>query len=218
MNEKLYAKRETVRTDAGDEIDIPVVSSFSSHQKLYRELRLAGKSHEDAEAAYEDERQTAHYESFLIIARNDGKLIKVPHYSDDPEIQTAYESLRAAGESHNSADMTITRQGPSIGLCDTTLLRSSLLYNQYDDSDDVGKLIKKRAKEAGISTTGKFYHPGLACSLGDPTALVGSIDDIKYRAKERGWSCDVKEGNLKLGIPADLSRNISQQVPAATKG
>lgn len=108
----------------------------------------------------------------------------------------------------------------SIGVCDTTLCRDSLKtrYDFDDQTDFRGELYAKKAKAAGVSTTGKWYHPGLAREVGDPEAWVGSMDDIKKVCTRRGWTYTVKGGEICIGIPADLSKPIAEQTAVSKVG
>jgi len=101
----------------------------------------------------------------------------------------------------------------SIGICDTNLLRDSLKsrYDFDDKSDDRGPLYAAKAKAAGVDTTGRWYHPGLAVELGDPMAWVGSMDEIKERCKLRGWEYSIVDGEIRIGIPSDLSKPLVDQ-------
>lgn len=82
----------------------------------------------------------------------------------------------------------------------------------FDDPREIrGELLRKNARKAGISTAGKWYDPSLALEVGDPMALVGSIEDIKEVCKLRGWNTRMVDGELKVEIPADLSKNAKEQ-------
>lgn len=101
----------------------------------------------------------------------------------------------------------------SIGLCNTNMLRSARQsIESFDDPNEFrGERLRQNAKAAGISTAGKWYDPSLALYVGDPTALVGSIEDIKDVCKMRGWTTKMVEGELKIEIPADLSKTPREQ-------
>lgn len=107
----------------------------------------------------------------------------------------------------------------SIGLCNTNMMKHALRsVDIFDDpTDPTGQILMKKAKAAGISTAGKWYDPSLALEVGDPHALVGSMEDIKEVCKMRGWTSKIEDGNLKLGVPADLSKTPMQQFGAATR-
>lgn len=101
-----------------------------------------------------------------------------------------------------------------IGLCDTAMLRSAYkTRDSFDDPTDQKRteLYRKKAAEAGVSTTGKWYHPGLAVELGDPKAWVGSISDIMDVCKMRGWEASYSEGELKIKQNGDLSMSLKEQ-------
>src|SRR5690349_6003192 len=117
MDEKLYAKREVIKV-GGREVEIPVISTHPEHQAPYREARQEGVAHEEAERYADNKWQTRWYAEWVIIYDQDGKHMQVPRYSQDKDVQEYYQYLRAIGESHNSADMAISRRGPLIGLCD----------------------------------------------------------------------------------------------------
>jgi len=212
MDEKLYSKRRVIFID-GREREVPVVHNNPEYQKVYEEYRQAGHVHSEALFAAHDASQTKYYEHFVVVARHDGRLIKIPVYSHDPDIQGKYKRLRQMGESHNSADMVVTGQSPGLGLTDTALLKYDLLHNQFShkDSQARGDALAEEARKLGISTTGKFYHPGIAAKWGDPEAWVGSIDDIKDVCKRRKWTFDISEGEMKIGVRADLGKPLEKQ-------
>lgn len=103
----------------------------------------------------------------------------------------------------------------SIGICDTSLARDALHTRaQFDKtSDDRGPLYERLAKQAGIDTTGKWYHPPLARFLGDPEAWVGSMDDIKQRCLGRGWKFSIKDGNIHIEARVDMTKPVAEQTP-----
>lgn len=216
MDEKLYRCREVVKSLLnGRELEIPVISQHPEHQKHYRALRAQGHTHAEAETIADDLWQTRWYEEFVVVADRNGAFIRIPVYSKDKKIQAAYQYLRQMGESHNSADMTITRQGPRIGLCDTTLLRTPIMHgNQFLRNPQGGEIARKKAEAAGVSTTGKFYHPGIATELYDPEAWVGSISDIQDVCKRRGWNFKYQDGEMKIQATADFSQDIPKQYRA----
>lgn len=214
MNEKLYSKRTSVRLDNGMEIEIPVITNNKDRQELYASYRQRGMPHGDAETLVEDDRQTQFYTNFVAVARHDGIFIKIPVYSDDPEKQQKYAHLRQMGESHNSAEAAIEKGSPLIGLCDTNLLKYDLLHNQFaakKNDDERGDALAEKARSMGISTKGKFYHPGIAAEYGDPRAWVGSIGDIQQVCKDRGWDFNIRDNNMQIGVKADMSKTLAQQ-------
>jgi len=105
----------------------------------------------------------------------------------------------------------------AIGLCDTHMLRDALGSRAELDRKgdrDRSDLYARKAKEAGVSTTGKWYHPGLALEVGDPMAWVGSISDIKEVCKQRGWNTKYEDGEIKIEMPADLGLTPKEQFGA----
>ncbi len=101
-----------------------------------------------------------------------------------------------------------------IGLCDTHMLRDAYKTREsFDDPHDQKRteIYRKKAEAAGVSTTGKWYHPGLAVELGDPMAWVGSISDIKDVCKMRGWDVTYSEGELKIKHNVDMSKTLKEQ-------
>lgn len=219
MDERLYPKHQTIRIDDADVL-VPVVSNNPDRQELYSNYRQSGLTHADAESLVEDIRQTQYYEKFVGVVRHDGRLIQIPIYSEDQAIQKKYMTLRQIGESHNSADMAITGKGPGLGLTDSVLLSYDLLHNQFSAplEDLRGDALAKEAKQRGISTTGKFYHPMLATHFGDAEAWVGSIDEIKQRCKRLGWECSIKGGELEIIQKADINKKVAEQFTATPVG
>jgi len=65
-------------------------------------------------------------------------------------------------------------------------------------------LLRKRylamAKRAGVSLSGKCYDPQLASYPGDPTAWVGSPDDVKRVCQHKGLGCT---GDVNVPLPDD---------------
>lgn len=101
----------------------------------------------------------------------------------------------------------------SIGLCDTTMLKTTLkTRDMLDEKGDTrSEIVTKMAKESGISTAGKWYDPSLALYVGDPMAWVGSIDDIKQVCKVRGWDYKMVDGHIQVIINADIKRDLREQ-------
>jgi len=213
MNEKLYSKKSCVRLDDGTEIEIPVITNNKDRQELYAHYRASGIAHDEAERIVEDDRQTQYFMEFVMVARHDGVFIKIPVVYAD-ERQDKYKMLRQIGESHNSAESAISKSSATIGLCDTNLLKYDLLHNQFaakKNDDQRGDALAESARKAGISIQGKFYHPGLAVEYGDKRAWVGSISDIKQVCKDRNWDFAIRDGNMQIGVKADLSKSLAQQ-------
>lgn len=100
-----------------------------------------------------------------------------------------------------------------IGLCNTTLCKSALQTRKdFDDpTNSAVRVYEKKAKAAGVSTTGKFYLGSLATEFADPKAWFSDLDDIKSRCKEMGWECKIEDGDLKVNIPIDPSKPMNQQ-------
>lgn len=104
--------------------------------------------------------------------------------------------------------------GASIGLCDTNWWRSVRnTVNDFDDPTyDFKDVLEANLKKAGVSKQGKVYMPNLAMYLGDPEAMIGGIDDIKDLCKRRGWIFNgIKDGNVDVKIPADMSKDLADQ-------
>lgn len=135
------------------------------------------------------------------------------------------ETLQSMDEHEKGIDIPTCRKGcdspmeplvgmASIGLCDTTWWRDVRHTRDELDKrgDDRGKLFAKKAKEAGISTTGKVYMPNLAVELGDPEAWVGSQEDVQRVCQRRGWKYNgVKDGCYSIEKHLDLSKDIKDQ-------
>lgn len=216
MNEKLYAKKMVIVIN-GRDVEIPVVHNNPVYQQIYIDFRQALFPHAEAEYEAENASQTKLYDEFVMVVRHDGRFIKIPAaYSADPEVQERYKTLRQMGETHNGADLVITKAHPGLGLTDTSLLKYDLIHNQFSAKRDNvrGDIMAAEAKKLGISITGKFYHPGLASKFADPEAWVGSIDDIRQVCKRRGHDFSIQEGIMKIGIKADMSKTLEQQFAA----
>jgi hypothetical protein len=112
-----------------------------------------------------------------------------------PDIATAPAPVRehflkvlALGYGERWATMVALQQPPGVSGVDRTFQEGHLDGNWLD------KLPKKQAqrmireaKEAGISTAGKFYFSGIADKRGarDPKAWVSSRDDVLQVCKDR---------------------------------
>ena len=105
-----------------------------------------------------------------------------------------------------------------IGICDTSMLRDARKSReQFDEKTEKKRndLYEKKAKAAGVSTTGKWYHPGLALEVGDPMAWVGSIQDIIEVCRIRGWDYKYEEGELKIIQKMEFGKTVKESVESA---
>ncbi|HUU84203.1 MAG TPA: hypothetical protein VM243_11935 [Phycisphaerae bacterium] len=109
--------------------------------------------------------------------------------SDNPAVQARYEQMRAAGESHNIAEMLATRQAPR-SVTDREFLSGECSGNQFVGDEKTGNRYRAIAEAAGVSVTGKVYKGSLARFPGDPKAWVNGRGDVKRRCIEENWSCD----------------------------
>lgn len=96
-----------------------------------------------------------------------------------------YEELVAKGVSPKLAEIFATAQPPGTGVTDKSFFEGRL--NGHAVPDKFKALDYALAKKAGISTSGKLYHSGIADSRGpqDPEAWVSGLDDLKRVIKKR---------------------------------
>jgi hypothetical protein len=119
--------------------------------------------------------------------------------SDDPEVQSAYEAMVAAGESHSIAELLALRTFPGIKGTDAVFMEGRKLDgSQFQGQDLVASHHLKKARDAGVNPVGKHYLGGLADHPGDPRAWVSGLGDVRRVCEERGWSCD---GAVKVDAP-----------------
>ena len=109
--------------------------------------------------------------------------------SDNPEVQAHYESMIAAGESHNIAKMCATRIVPST-VTDREFNVGRHNNNQFENCPGLGNYYKRLAEKAGVSVNGKYYVHGLGDYPGDPKAWCSGRGDVLARAKEKNLKLD----------------------------
>lgn len=112
-----------------------------------------------------------------------------PVVSTNPIIQSRYNAMRDAGESHNMADMLAHRKGPSL-VTDTSWWRGYHNGAQFENCPHIGTMRKNAAEHQGVSVNGKVYLGQLAEFPNDPRAWVCGRSDIKRICEERGWGCE----------------------------
>lgn len=108
-----------------------------------------------------------------------------PGVSHDTRIQNRYVELRMNGQSHNMAEVLATRSFPGTRT-DREFQLGRCNGNQFEDTPARGNWYRQAAESRGVSTTGKFYHDGLAQYPGDPLAWVSDRSDVLRVARERG--------------------------------
>ncbi len=113
----------------------------------------------------------------------------MPIISDNPEVQRRYMEMRAAGESHNIAELLATQEVPFIMTDSEYLKGMSCNGSQFEKTPHIGDFYKAEAEKAGVSTTGKVYLSGLADRPGDPKAWISGRGDVQRVCEERGMSC-----------------------------
>lgn len=103
-------------------------------------------------------------------------------------------AARAAFEARTRrrlADMLASGRPPRGKTDDTFLaIQDNCNGKQFERQPGVGDLYRRRARAAGVSTTGKVYLSALAEYPGDPHAWVAGRGDVRRRCEERGWGCD----------------------------
>jgi hypothetical protein len=131
--------------------------------------------------------------------------------SANPEIQNAYDAMRAAGESHALAEMLALRTFPGVRGLDSDFNKGRCNGEQFANCPALGDHFRRVAEGAGVSTTGKTYLRGLAEYPGDPAAWVSGTSDVLRVARERGLRV---EGAVDYTPPAP-ARGPDPDVPVA---
>lgn len=110
-----------------------------------------------------------------------------------------YAQAISNGCSPRLADMLASRTFPGTKGLDRNFMQGRKLDgSQFEGVPLVGEHHLRMAREAGVSTTGKYYSGGLARYPGDPEAWVDSLHDVKKICETRGWECD---GAIKVESP-----------------
>jgi hypothetical protein len=83
---------------------------------------------------------------------------------------------------------------PIVKTTNTFLAKNGQLGGDQFRNPAVREFMLQRAREAGVSTDGKFYEPRIADSPGDPRAWIEGPDDVRRVAEERNLTItgDVK--------------------------
>lgn len=117
---------------------------------------------------------------------------KWPIVSSVPHIQQKYEDMRAAGESHNIADMLAHQKGPQLET--DTMFSRGFAIDPFGCNPEplTVETYLGEARRAGVSTTCKRYMSSLAAYPGDPEAWVDSKGDVRRVCEKRGWGCEGK--------------------------
>lgn len=138
-----------------------------------------------------------------------------PTVSDDPAVQSRYESLRREGQEHTFATVCVSRQSPTTRGLDRSFVQGR---NGYDDGLNDSQIRERyyaAARKAGISTSGKFYVHGLADHQCDPNGWVSSLDEVRAKCVASGKSCEgavnyqAPEGKPQRGVR--LAEHIVQE-------
>lgn len=114
-----------------------------------------------------------------------------PVISEDGDVQLRYLAMRAAGQSHNMAEVLALGAFPGVHGTDAAFMKGRKLGgSQFDNVPPrVGREYLAKAKSAGVNPAGKYYMGSLAREPGDPQAWISGTDDIKRVVRDRGWSC-----------------------------
>jgi hypothetical protein len=111
-----------------------------------------------------------------------------PVVSDDWSAQVHYWLMRIGGESHNMAEMLATRSFPALKT-DAIFQIGRCNGNQFEKQPWLGNYYRKKAAQAGVNTTGKYYSRALADFPGDPTAWVSDRHDVLRVCQQKGFKC-----------------------------
>lgn len=116
-------------------------------------------------------------------------IAELPIVSADPATQARYEELRANGESHSFAEILACKAFPGLKT-DSVWNEGRCNGNQFETCQPRGDWYRRKAEEAGVSTTGKTYLSSLAEFPGDPKAWVSDRGDVLRVAKEKGFRAE----------------------------
>jgi hypothetical protein len=137
-----------------------------------------------------------------------------------PTVQEFYRDMVRKGESPRFAAMCAMRSAPLTRYSDKTFnkQRRQIMGNMKPKQRDA---YLKMAKQAGISTQGKYYVGGLG-RPSDPTAWVSTVDEVKdvCRAKnltaEGLVKCDgySVEGKPRVAMAEDVQMRFAREYMA----
>jgi hypothetical protein len=108
--------------------------------------------------------------------------------SSSPEVRDHYARMIEAGQSERWALMAALQQPPGTRGTDRAFMEGRYANEWMKNMPKpIAAKMLKEAREAGISTSGKFYMGGIADSRGhmDPEAWVDSAADVLRVAKKR---------------------------------
>lgn len=135
--------------------------------------------------------------------------MELPVISKDCTVQSAYEEMRRAGQSHNIAEMLALRRLPACKT-DREFLAGHCNGSQFAKDAVLGNRYKEVAEQRGADVTGKVYLSGLAAFPGDPRAWVADRSDAEKVIRERGWS---SEG--LINVKGQTEGKPSEPIPLA---
>lgn len=132
----------------------------------------------------------------------------LPIVSRNPQVQTRYEELRQAGESHGIADVLANRQFAGVRTNDT-FMRGKRNNNQFGDGplgQMIGEFYRSKALEAGVNPHGRYYSSSVARFTADPQAWIEGKDDLMRTAREHNMTViDTVSGRvLHQGYQPDI--------------
>lgn len=110
-----------------------------------------------------------------------------------PRVRVKPASERSAEEraadAARLAEMFAARQPPGTRGTDRAFLEGRENGKQFEREPHVGDRYRRMAKRAGVETTGRIYHPGLASRPGDPNAWIADTSDLLKKCQQQGKSC-----------------------------
>lgn len=140
-----------------------------------------------------------------------------PTISEDAGIQEEYIRLRECGESHNFAEILAFRVPPGTRGTERAMFHN--VHNQglehMTEAQRNWKL--RRARQAGVDTTGKVFMPELARPgvQNDPLCWVSDSNDVARVLKMTGRGCPemgIKPAQyLPKAQPKRLSERLVQE-------
>jgi hypothetical protein len=146
------------------------------------------------------------------------KIALPPEIEAAPEgVRRHYERMIRDGQSESFALMCSLQQPPGTKGTDRALMEGRM------DGSWLNSLPKRQAdrmireaKQAGISTSGRFYMSGLADARGhcDPSAWVDSTGDVMRVAEERNYEVNGAVNRKARDVAPAKAKDISDSILA----
>lgn len=118
---------------------------------------------------------------------------------DDPRAQSHYERCLKNGCTPKMAEMLASRVAPKTRGLNRSFMEK-FRAGHVDGLEGITDrdYFYRKAKEAGVSTTGKYYQHDLADYWGDPNGWISDLDEIADKCKAQNREC---EGAITIKAP-----------------